>query len=300
MNMILSTTIPESKKPGIYGWSDIFYNNHVPFWKQFWGAARNSKRMYEEIVGVNTFTQARRHTEGGEIAIMKETQGYKERVYMVYYNLGYILTVEEINQNLYMELSQGRSTRLAEAHVHRREQEAADIAFNLATSLNRGDGVPFLSNAHPTYAAGTQDNLMTAQLSEAALETAWLRIRTMKDGSGNLKKFMPKDLHVHPNNFIYAQKLLGTEKEPETANNTKNVVRGYIKNVYDNPYMDDTDQWLVTTDVITSKTGAIAFEQVKSLKEIQKLPSTFNTLYAEAQAYSHVIGDWRIAVGYAS
>lgn len=298
MAVQMSTLLPQTHRPGVFTFTDISYKEETKYWTDMCHVV-NSKMQYENVVSVNSFNMSAVLPEGGAIPIMAETQGYQETVYMVYYALAYLITLQEQKQNLYAKVLNERGSRLGRAPIRKKNDVYTDQIFNLADTTTRGDGVTTLSTAHPTT-QGTQSNIVASPLSEAALETAWALIRTMRDGSGNLINLMPKNLHVHPNNRKLAEKIMGTDKQVGTANNTKNVIRNDIGRIYDNPYIDDTEQWLLTTDIADSKEGLICFEQTGLIKKTEDMPGTHNIMVSVTDSYSFMIANWRSYVGYMS
>lgn len=252
---------------------------------------RNSSKNYEEDVAVSSFGLAPIKGEGGSVSYDSDAQEWVKRYTHVAYALGFIVTREELDDNLYKSRAFRRSMALAFSMRQTQEIVARNI-LDRATDSNYvgGDGVELLSTAHPT-ASGNQSNELStaADFSEAALEDLLIQIRTAKDSRGKQIAIRPQALVVAPNNMFEAHRVTKSPLRSGTAENDANAVRdmGLLpKGIVVNDYLTDTDQWFVTTDV---PNGLVWFNRVKV--ELSN-DNDFDTMNAKAKAYMRFSAGW--------
>src|SRR3990167_1978466 len=103
---------PRALWPGIQDWFGRMYDKHPPEWSQVFDEVKGTKN-YEEDAEVTGFGYAQLKTEGSAISYDSETQGITPRYTQKVYGLGYIVTREELEDNLYEVVSKRRSEALA-------------------------------------------------------------------------------------------------------------------------------------------------------------------------------------------
>ena len=250
---------------------------------------------YEEVVETTSFGLAPVKSSTGSISFDSHSQGVVNRFVHVAYALGYIVTYEEIKDNLYKSKSFQRAEMNAFSMRQTKEHVAGNVynrAFN--SSYTFGDGVELISTAHPT-AAGNQSNHLTvaADLSEAALEDLCIQIMTALNSRGLKISLMAESLHVHPNNWFEANRILKSVLQNDTANNAVNVLKAtnaIRKGIKMNHYFTDTDAWFVRTNAPQGMCGYqrenISFDQDNDF-------DTKNAKAAAYERYSMGVGDWR-------
>jgi len=242
-----------------------------------------SSMAYEEDVEVTGFGLAPVKGEGKATTYDSEQQGTVTRYTHVAYSLGYIVTKEEIMDNLYQTVSMRRTEALAFSMRQTKENVAANV-YNRAFSgtYPGGDGVAMLSASHPTV-SGTQSNIITvaADLSEQALEDLCIQIMDAKNSRGLDISLMPKSLHVATANAFEATRILNSPLQNDTANNAINALNdmGSIPKVEVSHYFTDADAWFVRTNaprgMIGYQRAAIEFTQ----------DNDFDSENAKAKAY---------------
>lgn len=298
---ITRSTHPSSLWPGIYHFFGSEYKKQPKHYMEYF-QMETSDKAYEEIVESVGFGLAPAKDEGASIKYDSDGEGYKSRFNNKVYGLGYIITREAMEDNLYKKLSEKRSSELA------RSMNATKCIVH-ANTLNRGfnaaftggDGVPLFSNAHPTR-SGNQSNLLpAADLSELAIENAVTEIMLMENSRGIKIAAQSKTLVVHPSNWANAQRILSSDLQSGNAadsTNTNNVnalkLKGMITKIVMDPYLTDPDAWYVTTDI---PYGLLSFERRKM--EFKK-DNDFDTENAKAKAterYTQGWGDWRGVLG---
>ncbi|MEX0932333.1 MAG: Mu-like prophage major head subunit gpT family protein [Parcubacteria group bacterium] len=214
--------------------------------------SHTSRKAWEEDVGISSFGLAKIKGEGAGVEYDNEQQGFITRYTHVTYALGFIVTKEMFEDDLYDVVGERRARGLAFSMRQTKETVAANVynrAFN--SSYTFGDGKELLATDHPNVAGGTWSNELTtaADLSEAALEQACIDLMKFENDRGLKISIMPKCLVV-PVDLVYeAEKILRTPLEVGTANNTVNVVRGkFPDGLKVNHYLTDTDAWFIRTN----------------------------------------------------
>jgi hypothetical protein len=169
--------------------------------------------------------------------------------------LGFSLTEEAIEDNLYDSLSSRYTKALARAMAYTKQTKAAAILNNgFSTAFPGGDGEPLFSTAHPLVSGGVNSNEPStpADLNETSLEAAVIQIAAWTDERGLLIAAKPRKLIVPPALQFVATRLLETELRVGTADNDINAIKnnGSIPEGYRvNNYLTDDDAWFLCTDV---------------------------------------------------
>jgi phage major head subunit gpT-like protein len=169
--------------------------------------------------------------------------------------LGFSITEEAIEDNLYDSLSARYTKSLARAMAYTKQVKAAAVLNNgFSSSYPGGDGVSLFNSAHPLISGGTNSNTPSTQadLNETSLEAAVIQIAAWTDERGLLIAAKPKKLIVPPALMFTAKRLLDTELRVSTADNDINAIKqmGAIPEGYTvNHFLTDTNGWFLTTDV---------------------------------------------------
>lgn len=293
MSVITASAHPKALWPGVVKWFGQSYNEHPEEWPDLLERTMSDKR-YEEAVLSNGFGLASEKPEGSPINFVADTQGYVAQIFNVAYALGFMVTKEEIADNLYRDKAFDRAGKLAFSMRQTKEIVCANI-YNRAFSgsYTGGDGVSLINAAHPTV-SGNQSNALTpaADLSEQAIEDLDIQIGKATDFDGKQIMLRPSTLIIPVDLKHDAYRLLYSELQPGTSNNDINSNRA--QNVYPggvkiNHYLTDTDAWFVRT-MVPRGTGMIYQERVKL--ELEK-DNEFTTKNAQASAYMRFGAGWR-------
>ncbi|MDB5584310.1 MAG: hypothetical protein JWR80_9486 [Bradyrhizobium sp.] len=250
MAVITRSAHPEALWPGIKAWFGKTYKEHPAEWSAIF-EKDSSEKAYEKVVETTGFGLAPIKTEGSSIAYDTDGQGSVTTLTHVVYALGYIVTREELDDDLYKEVSERRAKGLAFSMRQTTEIVHANVfnrAFN--SSYVGGDGVELCSAAHPTR-AGNQSNLLTAaDLSESSLEDAVKTINQVKNARGLRIALRAQRLIISTDDEFNAQRILKSNLRQGTANNDTNALRvmGSIPEVVSNHYLSDMDAWFIQTD----------------------------------------------------
>ena len=214
-----------------------------------------SERSFEEETKLSGFSAAPVKNEGSAIAYDNAQEVFTARYNHETIALGFSLTEEAIEDNLYDSLSSRYTKALARAMAYTKQTKAAAILNNgFSASYVGGDGVALFSASHPLVSGGTNSNIPTtaADLNETSLEAAVIQIAAWTDERGLLIAAKPRKLVVPPSLMFVSTRLLETELRTGTADNDINALKsnGSIPEGYTvNHFLTDTDAWFLTTDV---------------------------------------------------
>jgi len=215
----------------------------------------SSERSFEEETKLSGFAAAPVKDEGSSISYDNGQEAWTARYNHETIALGFSLTEEAIEDNLYDSLSSRYTKALARAMAYTKQTKAAAVLNNGWTAgYTGGDGVVLFSTAHPLVSGGTNSNTpaVQADLNETSLEAAVIQIAGWTDERGLLIAAKPRKLIVPPALQFVATRLLETEKRVGTADNDVNAIvsNGSIPEGYTvNHWLTDTDGRFLTTDV---------------------------------------------------
>jgi Mu-like prophage major head subunit gpT len=214
-----------------------------------------SERSFEEETKLSGFSAAPVKNEGSAIAYDNAQEAWTARYNHETIALGFSLTEEAIEDNLYDSLSARYTKGLARAMAYTKQVKAAAVLNNgFTTGYNGGDGVPLFSTQHPLVNGGVNSNTpsVAADLNETSLEAAVIQIAAWTDERGLLIAAKPKKLVVPPALQFVATRLLETELRVGTNDNDINAIKnnGSVSEGYAiNHFLTDTNGWFLTTDV---------------------------------------------------
>ena len=215
----------------------------------------SSERSFEEEVKLSGFSAAPVKDEGAAISYDNAQEAWSARYNHETIALGFSITEEAMEDNLYDSLSSRYTKALARAMAYTKQVKAAAVLNNgFNNSYAGGDGVELFSTAHPLVSGGTNSNepSTNVDLNETSLEAAIIQIAGWTDERGLLIAARPLKMVVPPNLQFIATRLLETELRTATADNDINAVRsmGAIPQGYTvNHFLTDTDAWFLKTDV---------------------------------------------------
>tara|TARA_R110000868_G_scaffold6291_3_gene35908 strand:- start:617 stop:1531 length:915 start_codon:yes stop_codon:yes gene_type:complete len=217
----------------------------------------SSERSFEEETKLSGFSAAPVKNEGSAIAYDNAQEAFTARYNHETIALGFSLTEEAIEDNLYDSLSARYTKALARAMAYTKQVKSAAVlnnGFTNSAAYYGGDGVPLFSASHPLVSGGTNSNIPAtpADLNETSLEAAVIQIAAWTDERGLLIAAKPKKLVVPPALQFVSTRLLETELQTNTADNNINAIKnnGSISEGYTvNNFLTDTNAWFLTTDV---------------------------------------------------
>lgn len=226
--VISSGNHPKLLWPGIHATWGQMWAEHSPEYPDLY-ALETSDKAYEEDMQITGFGLAPIKPPGQPISFDSEVQGPTSRYTHIAYALGYIVTYEELRDNLYSEVSSRRSKANAFSMAQTIENIAAFLYNNAfaTTYFTTGDGAALCSASHVNTTGGTFSNALTpaADLSEAALEDLMIQIMGTQTDRGLQINIMPQSLHIARQEFYNANRILKSVMQPDTLNNNINVLK---------------------------------------------------------------------------
>jgi len=249
----------------------------------------SSERSFEEETKLSGFSAAPVKNEGSAIAYDNAQEVFTARYTHETIALGFSLTEEAIEDNLYDSLSARYTKALARAMAYTKQTKAASVLNNgFNSAFPGGDGVPLFSSAHPLVSGGANSNIPSTptDLNETALENAVIQISLWTDERGLLIAAKPNKLVVPPSLQFVATRLLETELRVGTADNDINAIKnnGSIPGGYTiNHWLTDTDAWFLTTDV---PNGLKHFVRTPMAQSMDGDFDTGNVRYKARERYS--------------
>jgi hypothetical protein len=214
-----------------------------------------SERSFEEETKLSGFSAAPVKNEGSAIAYDNAQEAWSTRYTHETIALGFSITEEAVEDNLYDSLSARYTKSLARAMAYTKQVKAASVINNgFSNTYAGGDGVSLFNASHPLISGGVNSNTPSTQadLNETSLEAAVIQIAAWTDERGLLIAAKPKKMVVPPALMFVAKRLLDTELRVSTADNDINAIKqmGAIPEGYCvNHFLTDTNGWYLTTDV---------------------------------------------------
>jgi hypothetical protein len=245
---------PKLLWPGVHAtWGQV-YAQHSPQYTDLYDVLTSNK-AYEQDVQITGFGLAPIKGQGASVTYDSEMQGWVSTYAHVAYGLGYIVTYEELQDNLYKEVA----TRRAKANAFSMNQTIENVAaflYNNAfntTYWAMPDGQALISNAHVNPSGGTFSNQLTpgADLSEAALEDICIQIMNTTQDRGLKISILPESLHIATAEWFNANRILKSVLQAHTGNNAINVLKAtnaFPKGIKMNHYFTNPNAWFVRTN----------------------------------------------------
>ena len=251
-----------------------------------------SDRSFEEETKLSGFSAAPVKDEGSAIEYDNAQEAWTARYTHETVAMGFSVTEEAVEDNLYDSLSARYTKALARAMAYTKQVKGAAI-LNDAFSTTYGDGVALCSTAHPLVSGGTNSNTpaTAADLNETSLEAAVIQIGGWTDERGLLIAARPRKLVIPSNLQFVATRLLETEGRVNTADNDLNALKnnGSIPEGYAvNHYLTDTDAWFLMTDV---PNGLKHFTRAPMSTSMDADFDTGNSRYKARERYSFGVSD---------
>jgi hypothetical protein len=279
--------------PGLNALFGLEYARYGEEYKEIY-ETETSERSFEEETKLSGFSAAPVKNEGSAIAYDNAQEVFTARYTHETIALGFSLTEEAIEDNLYDSLSTRYTKSLARAMAYTKEVKGASVLNNgFSASFPGGDGVPLFSTQHPLVSGGVNSNTPAtpADLSETSLEAAVIQISLWTDERGLLIAAKPRKLIIPTNLQFVATRILETELRVGTADNDINALKnnGAIPGGYAiNHWLTDTDAWFLTTDV---PNGMKHFVRTPLSNSMDGDFDTGNVRYKSRERYSFGFSD---------
>ena len=288
--------------PGLNALFGLEYNKYEDEHAEIY-ETESSDRSFEEEVKLSGFAAAPVKDEGSAISYDTAQESFTARYNHETVAMGFAITEEAMEDNLYDSLSARYTKALARAMAYTKQVKAASLLNNgFTNSFQSGDGVNLFTasgdgvtggDGHPTVDGGKNDNRPATgtDLNETSLEAAVIQIAGWTDERGLLIAARPRKLIVPPNNMFVATRILQSEGRPATADNDINAIRtnGTIPEGYSvNHYLTDTNSWYLITDV---PNGMKHFERAALENSMDGDFDTGNVRYKARERYSFGVSD---------
>jgi len=255
-----------------------------------------SERSFEEETKLAGFSAAPVKNEGSAIAYDNAQEAFTARYTHETIALGFSITEEAVEDNLYDSLSARYTKALARAMSYTKQVKAAAVVNNgFNGAYLGGDGVTLFGNnssntrvGHPLVGGGVNFNSPTTgvDLNETALENAVIQIAAWTDERGLLIAAKPRKMVIPPALMFVAKRLLDTELRVSTADNDINAIKqmGAIPEGYTvNHFLTDPNAWFLCTDV---PNGMKHFERMPLSNSMDGDFDTGNVRYKARERYS--------------
>ena len=253
-----------------------------------------SERSFEEETKLSGFSAAPVKNEGAAIAYDNAQEAWTARYNHETIAMGFSITEEAVEDNLYDSLSSRYTKALARAMAYTKQVKAAAILNNgFNSGVTYGDGVSLFSTAHPLISGGVNSNrpAVGADLNETSLENAVIQIAAWTDERGLLIAAKPRKLIVPSALQFVATRLLQTELRVATADNDINALKnnGSIPEGFTiNHFLTDSNAWFLTTDV---PNGLKHFVRTPMQTGMDGDFDTGNVRYKARERYSFGVSD---------
>lgn len=246
---------PKALWPGVKAFWGQVYNEFPEEYPDLYDVL-DSQQAYEEMVQITGFGLAPVKSEGGSGAYDTETQGFTVRSTHIAYALGFKVTYEELRDNLYPVIARNR----AQANAFSMRQTTENLGVAMYNDAFTGavflypDGQSLVSTGHLNVTGGTFSNRLSpdADLSEVALEDMSILIMQAQTDRGLRISVMPQSLHIAPQEWFNANRILKSVNQSGTANNDINVLKAtnaLPKGIKMNHYFSAPRAWFVRTNI---------------------------------------------------
>jgi hypothetical protein len=300
--VITRSNHPDALWPGVLQWFGLEYDQFPDVYPEIFDTI-DGELATERLIEATGFGLARPKTESAPIAYDADGEGYATLATPSVLGLGYQVTREELEDNLYSEVSMPRAESLAFSMHTTIELIHANIFINgFSGSYVYGDGQPLFSASHPTK-SGAQSNLPTvnADFSEASLEDMIKRVYLAQNSRGLQISLQPRKIIVSAADMFNATRVLESQLRTSTANNDINAIKqmGLVpEGAVVNPYLgvETTQAWFLQTNVKKNK-GLVSIW--RRYPELEK-DNDFDTENLKAKTTARFVasvGDWRCCFG---
>jgi hypothetical protein len=281
--------------PGLNALFGLEYNRYGEEHKEIYDI-ETSERSFEEETKLAGFGQAPVKNEGAAIAYDNAQEAWTARYQHETIALGFSITEEAIEDNLYDSLSARYTKALARGMAYTKQVKAATLlnqGFVGTGNPTYGDGKTLFATDHPLINGATVSNRPTtgADLNETSLEAAVIQIAAWTDERGLLIAAKPRKLIIPPALMFVATRLLVTSLRVGTTDNDINALKnnGSIPEGYTvNHWLTDTNAWFLKTDV---PNGMKHFVRTKMATSMDGDFDTGNVRYKARERYSFGASD---------
>ena len=257
--IINTGTHPKLLWPGLHAiWGQVF-NEHPPEYTDLYDI-ETSTQAYEEDVQVTGFGLAPTKPEASSATYDSEVQGPVSRYQHVAYALGYIVSYEELQDNLYEKVG----TRRAKANAFSMDQTIeyfGALPYNKAftAGVTYADGSTLVATDHTMTTGGTQSNRLSpdADLSEASIEDLTIQMMGITTDRGLLISLIPQSLHVARQEWYNANRIMRSVLQPDSGSNNLNILKAenvFPRGIKMNHYFTSAHAWFIRSNAMNGMT----------------------------------------------
>lgn len=280
--------------PGLNALFGLEYARYGEEWKELF-ETEGSERSFEEETKLSGFASAPVKSEGAAISYDTAQEAYTARYTHETIALGFAITEEAIEDNLYDSLSTRYTKALSRAMAYTKQVKGASILNNaFSSSYLGGDNVSLCGVngsgtrvGHPLVNGSQNYNSPTTgvDLNETAVEAAVIQIAAWTDERGLLLAARPKKLVIPPAYTFVAERLFGSELRSGTADNDINAIKSLssVPSRTVNHFLTDSNAWFLLTDV---PNGLKHFNRVGMSTSMDGDFDTGNVRYKARERYS--------------
>ena len=281
--------------PGLNALFGLEYQKYADEHKEFY-EQETSERSFEEETKLSGFGAAPVKTEGASVEYDNAQEAFTARYTHETVAMGFAITEEASEDNLYDSLGARYTKALARAMAYTKQVKAAAVlnkGFAGTGNPTYGDGKTLFATDHPLVSGGTNSNRFSTgvDLNETSLEDAVIQIAAWTDERGLLIAAKPRKLIIPPALQFVATRILETQQRVGTADNDINALvnNGSIPEGYTvNHYLTDTNAFFLTTDV---PNGLKHFVRAPMATSMDGDFDTGNVRYKARERYSFGVSD---------
>ncbi len=280
--------------PGLNALFGLEYKRYGEEWKELF-ETENSERSFEEETKLSGFASAPVKSEGSAIEYDQAQEAFTARYTHETVALGFAITEEALEDNLYDSLSTHYTKALARAMSYTKQVKGASVLNNaFSGSYLGGDGVSLCGvNSGSARVGHTLVNgavnynspATGVDLNETSVEAATIQIAGWTDERGLLIAAKPRKLVIPVNYMFTAERLFGSTLRVQTADNDLNAMKalGTVPERTINHFLTDTNAWFLLTDV---PNGMKHFNRVSIATSMDGDFDTGNVRYKSRERYS--------------
>ncbi|HUT87317.1 MAG TPA: Mu-like prophage major head subunit gpT family protein [Candidatus Heimdallarchaeota archaeon] len=279
--------------PGLNTLFGMEYRRYENQHAEIYTDVENSERSFEEETKLSGFDTAPVKREGEAIAYDEAQEVWTQRYDHETIAMGFSITEEAVEDNLYDSLSARYTKALARSMSNTKQVKAVNPINNGFGSYTTGDAVALFSASHPLVSGGVNSNrpAVATDLNEASIEQAAIDIAAWTDERGLLIAARPRKLVVPPALQFVATRLLQTQYRTETTDNDISAIytNGTVPQGYAiNNFLTDPNQWTLLTDC---PNGFKMFNRVALSNSMDGDFDTGNVRYKSRERYSFGVSD---------
>ncbi len=245
---------PKALWPGVHAWWGQVYNQHAPEYPDLYDVL-DSTQAYEDETQITGFGLAPAKAEGSPMTYDSEIQGLTARYMHIAYALGFKVTFEELQDNLY-EIIANRRAQSNAFSMSQTVENVAVLPYNdafVGAAFLSADGLSLINASHVQVTGGTFSNALTpaADLSEASIEDMAIQIMDVRTDRGLNINIMPQSLHVARQEWFNANRIMGSVLQSDSSSNNINVLKAtnaFPKGIKMNHYFSSARAWFVRTN----------------------------------------------------